>query len=52
MHDIRSIRDNPEAFDAALARRGAAPAAAAILELDQQRRAVTTRIQEAQSRRN
>ncbi len=52
MHDIRSIRDNPEAFDAALARRGAAPAAAAILELDQQRRAVTTRMQEAQSRRN
>jgi seryl-tRNA synthetase len=52
MHDIRSIRDNPEAFDAALARRRAEPAAAAILELDQKRRAVTTRVQEAQSRRN
>jgi seryl-tRNA synthetase len=52
MHDIRSIRDNPEAFDAALARRGVEPATAAILELDQRRRAITTRVQEAQSRRN
>ena len=52
MHDIRLIRDNPEAFDAALARRGAAASAAAILELDSRRRAVATRMQEAQNRRN
>lgn len=52
MHDIRLIRDDPAAFDAALARRGLAPVAAGILALDEQRRAVTTRMQEAQSRRN
>ena len=52
MHDIRLIRDDPESFDAALARRGAAPMAAQMLELDQQRRAASTSAQEAQSRRN
>jgi seryl-tRNA synthetase len=52
MHDIRQIRENPEAFDAGLARRGAEPSAAAILALDTQRREVATRMQEAQNRRN
>ena len=52
MHDIRAIRDDPHAFDAALARRGAEPQAEALLALDEKRRAVTTRMQEAQSRRN
>jgi seryl-tRNA synthetase len=52
MHDIRLIRDNPEAFDAGLARRGVAPSAAANLDLDTRRRAVATRMQEAQNRRN
>ncbi len=52
MHDIRLIRDNPDAFDAALARRGAEPAAAAILAIDTARRSVATRMQEAQGRRN
>ncbi|MGN6356450.1 MAG: serine--tRNA ligase [Novosphingobium sp.] len=52
MHDIRLIRDDPEAFDAGLARRGAGPSSAAILELDTKRRAVATRMQEAQNRRN
>ena len=52
MHDIRLIRDDPAAFNAALARRGLAPVAAGILALDEERRAVTTRMQEAQSRRN
>ena len=52
MHDLRSIRENPEAFDAGLARRGAEPASARILEIDERRRAVTTRVQEAQARRN
>ncbi len=52
MHDIRLIRENPEHFDAALARRGAGSCAAAILKLDGERRAVATRMQEAQSSRN
>lgn len=52
MHDIRLIRDDPRSFDAALARRGLEPVSAAILDLDTRRRAVTTRMQEAQSRRN
>ncbi len=52
MHDIKLIRENPEAFDAALARRGVEPVASAILALDSARRAVATRMQEAQSRRN
>ncbi|QIQ86965.1 serine--tRNA ligase [Erythrobacter sp.] len=52
MHDIRLIRDDPEGFDAGLARRGAEPVAKTLLALDEQRRALTTRLQEAQSRRN
>ena len=52
MHDLRTIRENPAGFDAALSRRGREPAAARLLELDEQRRALTTRLQEAQSRRN
>lgn len=52
MHDIRQIRDNPEAFDAALARRGMEPVAQSILALDEERRALTTQVQEAQNRRN
>lgn len=52
MHDIRLIRENPEAFDAALARRGVAPFSALVLKLDAARRAVATRMQEAQNRRN
>jgi seryl-tRNA synthetase len=52
MHDIRLIREIPQEFDACLARRGVAPSAAAILELDTRRRAVATRMQEAQNRRN
>ncbi len=52
MHDIKFIRENPAAFDAGLARRGVEPLSAAILSLDAERRAVATRMQEAQSRRN
>ena len=52
MHDLRAIRENPAAFDEALKARGAEPAAARILEIDERRRALTTRIQEAQARRN
>lgn len=52
MHDIRFIRDNPEQFDAALARRGLDPVAGAILEIDSKRRGLQVRLQEMQSRRN
>ncbi|WP_374408951.1 serine--tRNA ligase [Pelagerythrobacter sp.] len=52
MHDIRLIRDDPQAFDAALAKRGAAPVADSLIALDAKRREVTTRMQEAQGRRN
>jgi len=52
MHDIRFIRDHPEDFDAALARRGIDPLASAILEIDSRRRALQGEIQELQSRRN
>ncbi|RSY90563.1 serine--tRNA ligase [Sphingomonas koreensis] len=52
MHDIRLIRENPEAFDAALIRRGADPIAAGLIALDESRRALTTRQQEVQARRN
>jgi seryl-tRNA synthetase len=39
MHDIKTIRDNPQAFDAALKRRGLEPMAAALLAIDELRRA-------------
>ena len=39
MHDIRAIRENPAAFDAALARRGDAPISDRVLSLDETRRA-------------
>jgi seryl-tRNA synthetase len=52
MHDLKSIRENPDAFDAALARRGALPVAAQIVALDERRRAVLTQLQEGQARRN
>ena len=39
MHDIRAIRENPAAFDAALARRGLAAVSSEILALDNDRRA-------------
>lgn len=52
MHDIRSIRENPAAFDAGMARRSVEPQSAQVLALDEQRRALATRAQEGQSRRN
>ena len=52
MHDIRFIRDNPDAFDVALGRRGIAPLAAEILDIDARRRALQGQLQELQSRRN
>lgn len=52
MHDIRRIREAPEAFDAMLARRGLAPLAAEVLSLDKRRRAAQTAFQEMQAARN
>ena len=52
MFDIKWIRDDPEAFDAGLARRGLDPQSPALLALDQNRREAQTRAQELQTRRN
>ncbi len=52
MHDIRWIRDNPDAFDAGLARRGLEPMAGALIALDEKRREITARLQAMQERRN
>jgi len=52
MHDIRLIRENPEAFDAGLARRGLEPLSAQILAADASLRALQTEIQGSLARRN
>ena len=52
MHDIKAIRDNPQAFDAGLARRGLAPLSGSLLALDEQKRETMQKLQDAQSRRN
>jgi seryl-tRNA synthetase len=52
MHDIRRIREDAAGFDAALARRGAPPAADALLDLDQRRRASLTAFEQMQAARN
>lgn len=52
MHDIRSIRENPEAFDAALMRRGLEPLSSELLALDERWRRLATELQTALSRRN
>jgi seryl-tRNA synthetase len=52
MHDIRWIREHPEAFDRGLARRGLPAQAAALISLDERRRQLVQSMQEAQARRN
>ena len=52
MHDIRAIRDNPAAFDAALSRRGSSPASFLLLDLDRARRAAITAAETAQAEQN
>jgi seryl-tRNA synthetase len=52
MHDIRWIRDNPEAFDKALGRRGLEPLSASLLAIDEQRRGAIAAAEQAQARRN
>ncbi|MFT0875235.1 serine--tRNA ligase [Rhodopseudomonas sp. G2_2311] len=52
MHDIKAIRDNPQAFDAAFTRRGLAPIADSLIKLDEARRAAVQAAEQAQARRN
>ena len=52
MHDIKWIRDNPEAFDAGQTRRGKEPMSGAVLALDADRRAHLTELQELQAKAN
>ena len=52
MHDIRWIREHPDDFDRALARRGLAGEAKALIELDERRRAAIQRAEVALARRN
>src|ERR1700738_2214042 len=52
MHDIKWIRDNPAAFDAALKRRGLEPQSSSLLAIDEKRRAAILRSEQAQARRN
>ncbi|EEE38883.1 seryl-tRNA synthetase [Rhodobacteraceae bacterium KLH11] len=52
MHDIRAIRENPAAFDAALARRGDAPMSSELLRLDESRRAKILAAETAQAEQN
>ena len=52
MYDIKWIRENPDAFDKSRARRGLEPLSAALLALDDARRAAIGKLQAAQERRN
>ncbi len=52
MFDIKWIRENPEAFDAGLAKRGLSALSAELIALDEARRGHVTKLQEAQARRN
>lgn len=52
MHDLKSLRADPAAFDAALARRGVSNASAPVLAADAALRAVQTSVQGALARRN
>ncbi len=52
MHDIRAIRENPDQFDAALARRGLSPLSSEVLALDEARRAAILAAETAQAAQN
>jgi len=52
MHDIRAIRENPAAFDAALARRGLSGMSSEILAIDEGRRARILAAETAQAAQN
>src|SRR5262249_22804167 len=52
MHDIKWIRDNPDAFDQGLARRGLPGEAKRLIEIDERRRAAIQKAEAALARRN
>jgi seryl-tRNA synthetase len=52
MHDIKWIRDNPDAFDGALARRGLPGDAKRLVAIDERRRAAIQASEAALARRN
>lgn len=52
MHDIKTIRETPDAFDAAMARRGVEPVSASLLKRDETRRALVTKSETALAERN
>ncbi|MBO6669249.1 serine--tRNA ligase [Parvibaculum sp.] len=52
MFDIKAIRDDAEAFDAGLAKRGLDPQSGRLLEIDDRRRKIITSLQEMQQARN
>src|SRR5215475_12569864 len=52
MHDIKWIRENPDAFDRGLERRGLPPAAARLIAIDERRRTSIAKLEHAQARRN
>jgi len=52
MHDIRAIRENPAAFDAALGRRGLSPMSSDVLAVDEARRALIHAAETAQAAQN
>jgi seryl-tRNA synthetase len=52
MHDIKWIRENSDAFDRGLRRRGLAPEAARLVAIDERRRASIGKLEQMQARRN
>jgi seryl-tRNA synthetase len=52
MFDIKWIRENPQAFDRGLTRRGLEPQSKHLLEIDRERREVVQKLQDAQAGRN
>ena len=52
MLDLKWIRESPEAFDAAMKRRGLPPQSGGLLSLDADKRKIQTDMQEVQARRN
>ncbi len=52
MHDVRALRADPAAFDAAMARRGLPAMADRLMQVDAERRAALAVVQDKQSRRN
>jgi seryl-tRNA synthetase len=52
MHDIRFVREHPDVFDRALARRGLAPESKRLIALDEERRKNILEFETAQARRN